>query len=233
MNKASLIFANSKPLAHMLRRERTDTVTVPLGVATELFSHQVTKTPSERKRKLTIGFIGGISDRIDFPLLSEVVQRLKDVQFEFIGPSEPNVFGKPDTALELMKALATHRNVRWIPGIPKKDVPKVVARFDIGLVPYRENMSFNTYSFPMKVMEYFLAGKPVISADIVALREYAKKRILYIASSPESVIRAINHLRRRGWLEQKQQLQHSIAMAMSWQRKVDKIIHVVSDYMEQ
>ena len=228
MDTASYVIANSKPLAAMLRRIRSDVVSVPLGSSTSLFKNYRISPLPPKKENVTVGYIGGISSRIDFSLLATVIQRLPRVRFLFVGPPESNVFGKSDHSLHAMRILSAYHNVEWIQGVPKKDIPAVLSRVDIGIVPYRSNLSFNRYSFPMKVMEYFACGKPVVSTDIYSLRGYTDAQILAIASTPETFAREIRLIQRNGWQESKQKKQVSIAISMSWQEKIKAIMTATS-----
>src|SRR3989338_5642624 len=174
MHRATHVFANSEPLSEKLYVSRPDVITVPLGFAEKLFK-SVRFSPGRPKKPPVVGFIGNISSRIDFPLLNTVVRRLPNVQFILVGGFETNVFERKDRTGESLRLLRQRPNVRWISGVSKQLIPRVLSQIDIGIIPYRTNMAFNLFSFPMKVMEYFALGKPVVTTDIVALRPYARK----------------------------------------------------------
>lgn len=54
-------------------------------------------------------------------------------------------------------------NVTLLPGVPRDDVPELLAAADICLVPLRDVPLFTTF-IPSKIFEYFGAGKAVIGA---------------------------------------------------------------------
>jgi glycosyltransferase involved in cell wall biosynthesis len=55
------------------------------------------------------------------------------------------------------------RNVTMLPGVPREEVPDLVAAADICLVPLRDVPLFSTF-IPSKLFEFFAAGKAVIGA---------------------------------------------------------------------
>jgi hypothetical protein len=54
-------------------------------------------------------------------------------------------------------------NVTMHPGIPRDEVPEILAAADICLVPLRDVPLFSTF-IPSKIFEYFASGKAVIGA---------------------------------------------------------------------
>jgi glycosyltransferase involved in cell wall biosynthesis len=228
MSRSNYVFANSKNLAGQLKKVRPDIFTVPLGFATELFKNIKVLQTTKNKKLFIVGYIGSISDRLDFSLLETVVSKLPTIQFTFIGPIERDVFGKKDTALAQMESLTRYQNVRWIKGVAKKKIPSIISTFDIGIIPYRSNLAFNQFSFPMKTLEYFAAGKPVISTGIRELRQFQKQGLVSIENTSDEFIKSIKYLQKNGWAKDKQKLQHTIALNHSWQKKVDAIWKVIN-----
>jgi hypothetical protein len=55
------------------------------------------------------------------------------------------------------------KNVIMHPGVPRDEVPDLLAAADICLVPLRDLPLFSTF-IPSKIFEYFAVGKPVIGA---------------------------------------------------------------------
>lgn len=227
MKKADLVFANSIPLTRKLKQLRPDVISVPLGFSPGLFASYRVAPISQHKNPFTVGYIGSLSDRIDFTLLHDVVMRLPSIRFIFIGPLERNVFGRTDNTVRSMRALLLLPNTTWIPSVPKKSIPSVLRRMDIGIIPYRDDLSFNRYSFPMKALEYFAAGRPVIAGNIASLYPYADKKLLTIATSTSAYIAAIRTYRLSGWRKSQQRVQIREAHAQQWTKKIAVILSYV------
>lgn len=227
MRKSTHVFANSKILARMVRSSRADVVTVPLGFAHELFDEMLVSPVRPKKRVFTVGYIGSISDRMNFELLQTVIAKLPYVMFVFAGVFEPNVFGAKDKSKAAFEKLIRKKNVRRIPQVAKQNIPALLTQFDIGIIPYRSDLAFNRYAFPMKVMEYFASGRPVISTHILALEQYAKDGLLLLADSPDAFVRCIERYKKKGWNGANQKRQIAVAARNHWAMKVNKIINVI------
>lgn len=226
--RSTYLFANSLPLARDLRRIRPDVTLVPLGFARDLFRKVRVSKVTPNKRAWTVGYIGSISARMDFALLSEVVRQLPDVSFVFVGQMERNVFGSKDDTEQSFRALRQNANVSWVPGIKKTDVPLFISRFDIGCVPYRTSLAFNRYAFPMKVLEYFALGRPVISTRILSFHDYVRDGLVTQSVTAAEFVRAIRRIRRLGWSRYDQHRQVREARRNSWERKISVIMQILS-----
>ncbi|MGZ8698055.1 MAG: glycosyltransferase, partial [Gaiellaceae bacterium] len=76
---------------------------------------------------------------------------------------------RPDSRGELARLCALP-NVRWVGPKPYQELPRYVAAFDVGLIPYVQNR-YTQSCFPLKVYEYLAAGKPVVASGLPELAE--------------------------------------------------------------
>lgn len=110
-----------------------------------------------------IGFIGAVQDhKIDVGLLARCAQAHPEWRFEIVGPIG---HGLTDSGFDLD---ALPANVSCPGAVPKEDLPEVLSRFDVGLIPYARN-DYTACVFPMKVFEYMAAGLPVVSTSLPSL----------------------------------------------------------------
>ena len=58
--------------------------------------------------------------------------------------------------------------MRWLGLQPYEDLPRVVAAFDVGVIPYASN-PYTRNCFPLKLYEYLSAGKPVVASGLPSL----------------------------------------------------------------
>lgn len=228
MRTSSYVFANSDALAAMLKKVRFDVTTVPLGFAEPLFRGMRLRSVPENKQPFVVGYVGSISARLDFRLLTQLIEKLPNVQFLFVGLLERNVYGRADNIENDFARIRSHANVQWIPGVPKSQIPAMMNRIDVGLIPYRIDNAFNRYAFPMKVMEYFYCGKPVVATDIIALRNYIPKKLVLVVDSPSATVRAITEYQSHGWAYKMQLLQRAEALDNGWENKICNIYAVLS-----
>jgi GT2 family glycosyltransferase/glycosyltransferase involved in cell wall biosynthesis len=108
-----------------------------------------------------LGYYGAIAEWLDFALLTELAQALPEAKIVLIGPVM-------DKAKAQANDLVTnHGNVLILPPRSQLDLVPFLKRFDICMIPFLKNGITDAVS-PVKLFEYFAAGKPVIST---ALRE--------------------------------------------------------------
>ena len=219
---ATHVFANSHALGNKIKSQRKNVTVVPLGFADNIFCHRLVS--KETNSKKTVGFVGGITPRIDFSLLTRVAKRLPGIEFVFYGnivSALQNEKGKLPLHVTQLFSLP---NVHLKGYAPKQEMPAVIASFDIAIIPYMTD-SFNTYCFPMKTMEYFYMGKPVVSTPIQELERFSK--YIRIARTPREWEHCINTLISIPWPQSNQKAQRQIAMANTWKKKIDRMISVI------
>lgn len=136
------------------------------------------KIPSPRA-----GFIGAISGyKVDFKLVRYLAEQRPDLSVVLIGKVGE---GDPWTDPKLLEGLP---NLHLLGPRDYTELPRYLKGFDVALLPntmteYTESM------FPMKFFEYLAAGKPVVSVDLPALRQYAA--VFHPARTPQEFVGAV------------------------------------------
>jgi teichuronic acid biosynthesis glycosyltransferase TuaH len=103
------------------------------------------------------GLVGQLTERIDMRLLEAVADA--GLSLLLVGPYDAR------WEHERWAALTARPNVRYVGRVPAEEVLRYLAAIDVGLTPYADS-PFNEASFPMKTLEYFSAGLPVVSTDL-------------------------------------------------------------------
>ena len=120
----------------------------------------------KRIKKPIVGFIGSISEyKIDFKLIYEIANNLKNINFVFIGPIDETINRKK------LNQLKTLKNIYFLGYREYKDLPYYCSYFDIGWLPLMHN-SYTKSMFPIKFFEYLASGLPVVSTEIDSLKEF-------------------------------------------------------------
>ena len=221
--KVNHMVYHSHTLASVYRKQRPDVRVVPLGFAADVFSR--CRRTKEQRKTVVVGYIGGINYRLDFQLLMQIIQKLPDITFIFVGPLQLNLIPQEQDTREKIRILFSHPNVRYIGEIAKKSIGTEIASFDVGIIPYDLTFRFNRYSFPMKVMEYLWFGLPVIATGIEELKRFP----LYvrIADTPNAWITAL-----RSFMSRKQVARRAggrtLAASHSWERKIEAISQILA-----
>ena len=113
------------------------------------------------------GYVGTLSDRrVNYSLLTEVVNRLPNVNFELIGKSDGLV-----STTEKLNSLRQKRNVKIVEDMEYAELPWAINSFDVCLIPYHVNEE-NNGTCPTKFIEYCALGKPIISTNLPGVSKF-------------------------------------------------------------
>lgn len=216
LKHASYVFINSYALKRKIRVFRPDATVVPLGFAHALFQKTQIRRDVHHK-PFSVGFIGGIDERLDYQLLYRVALALPSTKFIFVGKNYYSTTNPPPFA----KLLFSLSNVHHHEEIAKSLVPTILTTFDVGIIPYDIQQPFNRFCFPMKILEYFFVGLPVISTNIEEIRKY--RDLVVVIKTPQEMILEIKRIKEHGWSNKKKLKQQSVALQHSWEHKIQAI----------
>ena len=176
--------------------------------------------------KPIIGFIGQISERLDFELINSLVIKNKQRNFVFIGPwhHENNVPANASYQ-DYFKKICREKNCFYYGKQSRKNILSILDRFDICMIPYNCSFDFNRYSYPMKIFEYFYAGKPVLSTQIDELERFGD--FVKIGFDAKEWQTNINQLLKESYQFKKQSVQREIAIQNSWSNKLERIYEFI------
>lgn len=230
--RVDYVFANSRTLFNFYKKTHhiPHTYLVPQGFRIDSFERFIfpeKRMKTQTNNRASVGFIGGISRRIDLDLLLELAEKRKDLTFILVGPVVP--FGQHKQFLEKLKKLRSLPNVQLKKNITDKTkIPPAIDQFDIGMIPYDISLDFNRYCYPMKLFEYFFMGKPVISTPIEELKRKEFQHLVKIGSTADEWSAQLQQLIVKPWPEKYQQQQRQLARENSWENKIAAISKVVT-----
>jgi glycosyltransferase involved in cell wall biosynthesis len=116
---------------------------------------------SGRPARPVVGFFGLLSSWVDTSLISWLSERFPDVSFVLLGRCETDL------------APLKHRaNVHYLGHVPYADLPLYARSFDVGLIPFVLNRLTRAVN-PLKLLEYFALGLPVVSTRLPELEDQA------------------------------------------------------------
>jgi len=174
-------FVTSRHLLEVKSKISSNIVYAPNGVNE---NHYVNANINELIRESyskNIGFVGNISDHMDYKLIEKVVDALPDHLFCFVGPVLTR------DALRLKK----YKNVRFIGWVPREKIPEYLHGFGLVMIPYKVNKA-NDAALPLKLWEYLIAGKVVVSAPTKEMLRY--KNIALIGNDASQFISIIRNV---------------------------------------
>lgn len=198
--KADLVFTGGQSLYEAKRRQHNAVYCFPSSIDREFFetATAISEEPADQANipRPRLGFSGVIDERMDVELLRDAAAFRPDWHFVMVGP-----------VVKISESdLPRAANIHWLGGKQYRDLPRYMAGWEVGILPFARNESTRFIS-PTKTPEYLAAGLPVVSTSIAdVVRSYGMRGLAYIADDPATFIasaeKAIcaknSHARREG-----------------------------------
>jgi glycosyltransferase involved in cell wall biosynthesis len=193
----------------------------PLGVTEDFLNPQPGADPEPR----TVGYVGNLSDRVDWPFVNAVAEQCPDLQFQFVGGADPDA---RDTSWERARAEAFRRdNVEHVGRVPQEAVAEHYWSFAVNWIPYDPEHPFNRASCPTKIMDGLGSGRPMVSTDVPECRLYPRWiRIVETPAEAASALRTalegdhdpvaqVAFARQHTWAHRAERLQNLVSSSFS------------------
>ena len=207
--EADLVLASARRLRQRLRRRARRVVLVPNGCDVERF--EPCATPTGVLRRVLdgpiVGYHGAVSPAwVDASLLAGVAELRPDWNLVVIGPCDR------------VSAATLDRcpNVLRLDEVSYEELPRYCADFHVAVIPFLVN-ELTGATDPVKLYEYFAAGKPVVATPMPEL--YPFQGLLTVAERAGGFVEAIDrYLRSPGEVATRQ----AVAREASWSGRVDR-----------
>ena len=204
LRDANVVFAGGRSLHHMVSEQRADAWCFPSGVEPHHFTPARTKRAARGTQGTPVaGYVGVIDERLDLELIRGLAGALSDWKIELVGP-----VAKIDP-----QCLPAAANLDYRGPCTFEELPDVMSRFDVALMPFALNDATRSIS-PTKTLEYLASGLPVVStavADVVA--DYGD--VVWIAEGSDGFADACREARHGDW-ESRASRYHGILKAQWW-----------------
>jgi colanic acid biosynthesis glycosyl transferase WcaI len=142
-----------------LPRERV--AVVPNGVQWQLFAGVEPNEELRRSRplagKYVVGYVGNIGLAQGLETVLDAAERLRDEPVAFLLVGE----GMDKARLRELAHARGVENVQFLQGVPREEVPPILAACDAFLLILRKDPLFEI-TIPSKLYEYMAAGKPIL-----------------------------------------------------------------------
>lgn len=128
-----------------------------------------------------IGYFGVLDERLDRELVAEMADRRPDWHFVLLGP----------VVKIAEETLPQRPNLHWLGAKPYADLPRYLAGWDAGYMPFALNDATRFIS-PTKTPEFLAAGVPLVStpvADVVG--DWGQRGLVRIANDAAAMERAL------------------------------------------
>lgn len=168
---------------------------VPHGTPEAFLSDEVTGKAGPAPSDLDdlprplLGYVGGLEDRVDWPLLIRVAEEFPEASIVLIG-KEPRD-GSGDWFESARRCLAMP-NVHAVGFRPQERLGEYLRSFDACLIPYRVDHPFNQVCCPTKIMDFMGSGRPIVATNLPECRLYAG--VIDVATDTDDFLGAIASL---------------------------------------
>jgi glycosyltransferase involved in cell wall biosynthesis len=172
LQKADLVFASSNAIKNHLVQlsEDANIKVLPNGVDYEQFNKSISE-PDDIKEipHPRVGYAGAINKKINLSLIDYLATELPLASFILVG----RVANLSESDLVVFNRLKVKNNVYILGEKKPKDISDYMHGCDINIMPYKTDKSvWASSGYPLKLHEYLAVGKPTVSADIDAVREF-------------------------------------------------------------
>ena len=225
--QADAVIATSEPLQTSKRRYNDQCFLVKNGVNVALFQQALGQRSQYqiKDKPQVVGYLGTVDDRLDYELLEFCIQKAPNLQFYFVGRvTYPS--GKA--------RLSAYDNVHFLGAKSPEQLPKQVAQFDVGIIPFVRN-GFTENIYPLKINEYLAAGLPVVTTNFGQLADF--QEVITIASQSQDFLQAL--LLETHYPECDDEKQANIqkrvafAQANSWESRAEELSQIIEEVIEQ
>ena len=225
LRRSDLVFTTSQALFDHCARVSSHVHLFPFGVDLQTFHPgQERPIPEEltHLRRPLIGYVGGLHQWIDQPLLRAVALARPHYSFVLVGP--------PQTNLEMLRGLP---NIFLIGQRAHRELPNYVQAFDVGLIPYRLT-EYTRHVYPTKLNEYLALGKPIVSTDLPEIQAFNRQvgPLVRIGQDANGFSQALEEaLDERDGSHRLERVR--AAEANSWERRVEAMSGLIHQALEQ
>jgi glycosyltransferase involved in cell wall biosynthesis len=169
-----------------------------------------------------LGFAGNfLASKVDFDVLDELARALPDCTLLLIGPATAETRPR-------LEALGERPNVRWLGAKSYNELPRYVAAFDVGLIPYVSN-AYTRSCFPLKLYEYLAAGKPAVASGLPEL--VGMEPDVQLADGAAAFVRAVETVLEPNSEADRNRRQETAARN-SWETRAARLLELVSREFE-
>lgn len=203
--RTDVVFAWSEPIRARLAALHPNVHLATAAVDVDELARVAEHPGAER----TAVFAGALGFRFDETLAADVARRLPDWTFLFAGPVDP----------EAGQALAELSNVILSGPFEGAELPGLLARGRVALIPYRRNAFADTL-VPVKLLEYLAAGRPVVSTPLGAAADF--EEAVAFAEGAEAFAEAVRAA-GRDELPEARGARLAAARPYAWDRRIDEM----------
>jgi uncharacterized SAM-binding protein YcdF (DUF218 family) len=223
IKRSNIVFTISKNLFENSKKINPKTFNIPPGVDFDRFRNFEKKTNIlEDINNPIIGYIGALSDVLDYDLILKIANKFKHTSIVLIGPNLVN-----------NKKIINIENIYLLGEVENKLLPNFLDKFNIALIPYLKN-SFTDSVYSCKTSEYLSLGLPVVSTNIDEIVNFNKEEnnIIDIGNNHQEFLDHLKNNIDNLNNDQKYHDRIKVAEKNSWKSRYKKLSQIVNEESE-
>ncbi len=167
-----------------------------------------------------VGYVGGIHQWVDMPLLKEVARLMPETSFALVGPLQVNV------------NTTSVPNLHFLGKKNHDEIPRYIRGFSVGIVPYLLS-DYTANVYPTKLNEYLAMGIPVVATDLPEIRRFNAQHgpTVGVAATASQFVDAL-HTALRSSTDQEQRARIDVARENSWHTRIAKMSALVEGALD-
>ena len=170
VENSDLVMVTAEKLYQKFKYLNKKILKMPAGVELEKFDFKKKYSiPIDLKKvpKPIVGYIGGLNEKFDLELFSNIVKYNKNYSFVLIGAEDGDKFDEE-------KILNQYKNVFILGKKHHSELPNYISKFDCGIIPYKIN-KFTDTVYPSKLNELLAMSKPIVSTNFYEISYFNKE----------------------------------------------------------
>jgi len=220
---ADIVFTISDYLKQKRKKIRPDIYLIRNGVAYEDFARvpKLLKKETDALFNLgspIVGYFGAISQWFDFDLVEALINRLRSINFVFVGRISPQLKSR-------VEKLNSKPNVHFLGEKQYNELPHLMKYCDLCQIPFVINELILSVN-PIKLYEYLAAGKRVVSNPLPEVLFYRKEGIVETASNIEEYAMVIERMLTKNAKDFIESCQ-KIARENTWESRVESACEII------
>jgi len=213
VEKVDGVFAVSDFLFQTRKSSKGKTFFAPQGVETDHFKKTNQLAPQVKDiKKPVIGFFGLISEWIDLDVIYDCVKYYPDYSFLLIGKTVRDLSRFYDC-----------KNFTYLGAIDYKELLKYASVFDVGLIPFELN-EVSIASNPLKLLEYFSLGIPVVSSNLPEVCKF--NDLVFVAKDRNEFVQLIKKAVEDN-RDERNQLRIEKSKEFSWEAVTERVFGTI------
>ena len=173
-----------------------------------------------------VGIVGNLAGNMDWRLITDAIDKAKDVSWVFVGPTDMEIRDRAESAAR-RELLTRGGRVRFL-GLKGYGLLSRYARsFDVALMPYKKKEP--TYSgSATRFYEHLAACRPILSSR--GFHELlSKEPLLKLVDSGEEIASALDHLRSAGFRDGWEELRWRASQQGTWLARARALFTAVTE----